>query len=132
MISNAFKDTLTEELRSRIAAELLWVRETDEAEASLSTLSLQSTLHPHRHSWIDTDMDGIAIDLEDRLLDDAWDDAVARVKVASIADAVDVIGVWLSGATLSEWFADVNQEYRPVRAIRPIHFRSTAKEPVFS
>lgn len=124
------KDTLTEELRRRVVAELNWVQETDEAEASLCALSLQSTLHPHRHIWIDTDMDGIALDLEDRRLDDAWDDAVARVKALSVQSAVEIVGIWLSGATLPEWFTGINQEYQPMHAIRPIHFAH--KEPAFS
>ncbi len=134
MTNVALKDNLTANLRNQISAKLPWTQETDEAEASLCALSLQSTIHPNRHVWLDTDMDGITLDLEDRQLadtwDDTWDDAVAHVKVTSIASAIEVIGIWLSGATLSEWFTGINQEYRPIQAIRPIRFDQ--KEPTFS
>lgn len=129
MSNTSPKDVLTEKLRSKIIADLRWVQETDEAEASLCALSLQSTTHPARHIWVDTDMDGIALDLEDRLLEDDWDDAVARVKVSSIEAAVEVIGIWLSGATLADWFAGINQEYRPITPIHPIRFTQTELIP---
>jgi len=93
--------------------QLALVRETDEAEASLCALSFQSLTVPSRHVWIDTDLHevGIGLDLEDWQRDDEWDDAVARVKASSALDAVEVVGIWLSGARLSDWYTNINQEY---------------------
>lgn len=47
-------------------------------------------------------------------MDDEWDDAVALIKASSLLDAVQLVEVWLSGAKLSDWDANVNQEYRSV------------------
>lgn len=113
MVSASPKNSVTLELRQMIG-QLPLVRETDEAEASLSALSFQSLTHPNRHVWIDTDLDGIGIgiDLEDWRRNDDWDDAVAHVKANSNLDAVEIVGIWLSGAKLSDWYSNVNQEYK--------------------
>lgn len=116
MIPKTQKTSEIEKLRSRIQ-KYPFVQETDEAEASLCALSLQSQTHPERHIWIDTDMDEISIgmDLEDWQLDDDIDDAVARVSVDSLDEAVEIISVWFSGAELSDWYTNVNQDYQPMQ-----------------
>ena len=45
---------------------------------------------------------------------DDGDDAVARVKARSTPDTVEIVGIWLSGARLSDWYTNVNQEYKPM------------------
>lgn len=120
------KDRVTEQLRKKIKSQFPWVRETEEAEASLCALSFQSTTHPERHVWIDTDLDGIGLDLEDWQSNDDADDAVARVKATSVNTAADIVGVWLSGARLSEWYTNINQEYLVMQAIKPFRY-STSK-----
>jgi len=120
------KDRVTEQLRKKIKGQFAWVRETEEAETSLCALSFQSTTHPERHVWIDTDLDGIGLDLEDWQRNDDGDDAVARVKATSINAAADIVGVWLSGARLSEWYTNINQAYMVMQAVKPFRY-STSK-----
>lgn len=116
------KDRVTEQLRQKIKRQFPWVREIEEAEASLCALSFQSATHPDRHVWIDTDLDGIGLDLEDWQLDDDEDDAIARVKAPSLSAAADIVGIWLSGAKLSEWYKNINQEYLIMEPLKPIHW----------
>ncbi len=105
------KDEVSKRLRQMIKHETALASETDEAEALLCALSFQSTLMPERHVWIDTNLDGIGIDLEDRLIDDEWDNAYARVKVLSLKNAAHITQVWLSGGDLLEWYTNVNKQY---------------------
>ena len=116
------KDRITEQLRQKIKRQFPWARETEEAEASLCALSLQSTTHPERHVWIDTDLDGIGLDLEDWQLDDEGDDTIARVKAESIKAAINIVGVWLSGANLPDWYTNINQEYLAMQPLKPIQW----------
>lgn len=116
MVFTSPKNDVAEQLR-QMMNQLPMIRETDEAEASLCALSFQSRLVPTRHVWIETDFDGIGIglDLEDWQRNDDGDDAVARVRAASALDTVEIVGIWLSGARLSDWYTNVNQEYKPMK-----------------
>ena len=115
MVFTSPKNDEAEQQRQMIN-QLPMIRETDEAEASLCALSFQSLLVPTRHVWIETDFDGVGIglDLEDWQRNDDGDDAVARVKARSTPDTVEIVGIWLSGARLSDWYTNVNQEYKPM------------------
>lgn len=124
MLGSTPKDEITKRLRQMIKRQIPFCAETDDAEAFLSALSFQSKLYPERYIWIDTDFDGIGIDLEDLSLEDEedqedqeneWDDAVARLKARSLEEAVEIASVWFSGADLSDWYSNVNQQYLPVQ-----------------
>lgn len=121
MLVSTPKDEITKRLRQVIQRQIFLACETDDAEAFLSALSFQSKLYPERYIWIDTDFDGIGIDLEDLSLEDEeheegeWDDAVARLKARSLEEAVEITSLWLSGANLSDWYTNVNQQYLPVQ-----------------
>jgi len=116
MIKLMLKDKTTEKLRQLIINQIPTVHETDDAEPFLTALSLQSKLYPNRHIWIDTDLDGIiGIDLEDWDIEDEWDNAIARLKMNTLAQTVELIQLWVSGATLSDWYEGLNQEYLAVR-----------------
>ena len=107
------KNELIELLRQEIGRKVTEALETDNAQLVLSTLSFQSTAYPERHIWVDTDLDGIGIDLEDWNIEEEWDNAVARVKVDSLEDAVEIIQIWLSGGELDN-YANVGLEYEKV------------------
>lgn len=77
------KDEITEQLRQMITSKVPMAQETDEAEALLSALSFQSTSCPERHIWIETDLEGISLDLEDWNSEGEWDNAVTRLKVSN-------------------------------------------------
>ncbi len=128
MVFTSPKNDVAEQLR-QMMNQLPMIRETDEADASLCALSFQSRLVPTRHIWIETDLDGIGIglDLEDWQRDDDGDDAVARVKAHSALDTVEIVGIWLSGARLSDWYTNINQEYQPMQPRKMIQLeRNTA------
>ena len=108
------KDELTEYLRQMLGRNIVQVYETSRAETSLCTLSFQSTTHPERQVWIDTDLKGIGIDLEDWNRESEWDNAVARIKVESLEEAVEIIQVWLSGKNLDNYYSNINKKYEKV------------------
>lgn len=96
------KDEITEQLRQMIVSKVPMAQETDDAEALLCALSFQSASYPERHIWLDTDSEGISMDLEDWNVESEWDNAVARIKVASLAEATDIAQAWLSGINLDK------------------------------
>ncbi|NEP51522.1 MAG: hypothetical protein F6K65_23065, partial [Moorea sp. SIO3C2] len=83
------------------------------------TLSFQSINYPERHIWIDTDGDGIAIDLEDWQDEREWDNAVARITVEATAEVVDIVKTWLSGEKLDN-YSNLNKDYERVNKIATI------------
>ncbi len=107
------KDELTEKLRNLIVNQVPNAKETNNAEAFLSTLSFQSIICPERHVWIDTDLDGIGVDLEDWSVEGEWDNAVARVKLDSLDAAKELVQTWLSCGNLDN-YTNVNKEYQPI------------------
>ncbi len=113
------KDKLTKTIRQLLKEALPEAYETDRAEASLCELSFQSHCYPERHVWIDTDEDHIKIDLEDWQNEDEWDNAVARVTVESLEDAVSIVKTWLSGDSLNQ-YSNLNQDYRVVKKVGAI------------
>lgn len=113
------KDDITETLRQMIGEIIPIAYETDRAEACLSTLSFQSINYPERHIWIDTDGDGIAIDLEDWQDEREWDNAVARITVEATAEVVDIVKTWLSGEKLDN-YSNLNKDYKRVNKIATI------------
>lgn len=113
------KNEVTETIRQMIGHQLPFVCETNRAETFLSTLSFQSTVYPERHVWIDTNLDGIGIDLEDWNNQSEWDNAVARITVDSLDEVVEIVKIWLSGGFLDN-YSNVNQEYqRVVKKLAP-------------
>jgi hypothetical protein len=106
------KNDITEKLRQMLSSKLLTAVETNRAETCLCTLSFQSTVCPDRHVWIDTDLDGIGIDLEDWNIESEWD-AVARIRVDSLEDAVEIAKIWLLGGILDN-YSNLNKEYEKV------------------
>ena len=107
------KNEITEAIRQKVGRIVPEIQETDRAESGLCTLSFQSTAYPERHIWLDTDLNGIGIDLEDWNIEEEWDNAVARVKVYSLEDAVEIIQIWLSGGQLDN-YDNVGLEYERV------------------
>jgi hypothetical protein len=105
------KDNLTEHLLRKIEKEVPGVRETTDADALLGALSLQSTLHPERRVWLETDADdGFPVDLENWNDETEWDNAVARVKVNTLDEVVTLVKTWLSGGNL-DGYENVNKQY---------------------
>ncbi len=113
MIVTDEKDQITEKIRHLIRQNIPEARENNRAEMSLCTLSFQSTVQPERQVWIDTDFDGIGIDLEDWSNETEWDNAVARIAVESPEEVVELVKIWLSGGNLDN-YANVNKDYERV------------------
>ena len=108
------KDELTERLRQMIGRSTPECYETDRAETGLCTLSFQSKAYPEKHVWIDTDLNGIGIDLEDWEMSNEWDNASARIKVESLKEATEIIQIWLSGGKVDDYYANLNKSYERV------------------
>ena len=69
---------------------------TEEERTIVELLHSQpSTLYPQKHVWIDTDLEGISIDLEDRAIEGEWDNAVARLTVQTFTEAAGIVHAWL-------------------------------------
>lgn len=115
MISTMPKDRETQKLQQAIEQKIPFALETDDAEALLCALSYQSVFHPERHIWIDTDLNGISIDLEDRSIDGEWDNAIAHIKAMSLDEAVEMVQIWLSGEEFGNWYSYVSQQYSAMR-----------------
>ena len=113
------KDKITEKIRQCIAKEIPEASESDRAEASLCSLSFQSKGYPERHIWIDTDGDGIKIDLEDWQDESEWDNAVARITVESVEEALDLVKTWVLGEKLAQ-YSNLNKEYGIVKKMETI------------
>jgi hypothetical protein len=92
-----YKDEITQKLRQLIGQHISIAQETDRAAANTCTLSFQSITYPERHVWIDTNLNGIAIDLEDWHNETEWDNAVAHFTVDSIQAAFSIVKHWLLG-----------------------------------
>ncbi len=119
MLRTDKKDEATEAFRQLVGRKIPYAVETKDAELSLSTLSFQSTIRPQRHIWLDKGDDGIAIDLEDWNTEDEWDNAVARVTIASWQEALELINTWLSGSDL-DGYKNLNKEYQPTFRIQEV------------
>jgi len=104
------KDEMTETLRHLIEEAVSAAIETSRAEASLCSLSFQSKMHPERHVWLDSENESIKLDLEDWQDGDQWDNAVARITVGSLDDAVDLVKVWLLGEDMAQYL-NLNRDY---------------------
>jgi hypothetical protein len=100
-LSASPKDNITENIRQQIGKAVPEAVETDRAEASLCSLSFQSTTHPERQIWIDTDEQHIQVDLEDWQDETEWDNAVERTTVESVSAVIDILKCWFSGGTLN-------------------------------
>ena len=120
-VSLAEKDNLTEKLRQILLKNIAAIKETDCAELSLCNLSFQSRVYPERHIWIDTDCDEIDIDLENWQDETEWDNAIARVRVDSLEEAVELIRDWVIQPELNYYY-NLNKNYEKVWNIR--HFRT--------
>jgi len=119
MLRTDKKDEVTEAFRQLVGRKVPDAVETKDAELSLSTLSFQSTIQTQRHVWLDKGDEGITIDLEDWNIEDEWDNAVARVTVASWQEALELINIWLSGADLKN-YVNLNKEYKPIFKIQEV------------
>lgn len=104
------KDEMTETLRQRIKEAVTDAIETSRAEASLCSLSFQSKVHPERHIWLDSENESIRLDLEDWQDGAQWDDAVARVTVESLDEAVYLVKAWLFGENMAQ-YSNLNRDY---------------------
>lgn len=102
MATDEFKDEATARLR-KLILQRPGLRETDSAEAGLTTLSFQSVSHPRRSVWIDTDLNGrMVVDLEEESSERNDDRDVAHVIPADDDAAVAVVEAWVSGAHLDQ------------------------------
>ncbi|WP_204106357.1 MULTISPECIES: transposase family protein [Spirulina sp. CCY15215] len=115
------KDSLTTKLRQTLTENISEIQETDRAELSLCNLSFQSKVYPERHIWIETDCNEIAIDLENWQDENEWDNAIARVRVDSLEDAIELVKDWIIQPELNHYY-NLNKRYEKVWNIR--HFRS--------
>lgn len=114
-IRNDEKDKSTQQLRIMIGQKIHHAYETASAELSMCNLSFQSTQMPERSVWIDLqDPKHITIDLEDWNVEDEWDNAIARVSVKNLEEAVQLTEDWLSGKGLAD-YAGLNMEYKVVK-----------------
>ena len=104
------KDEFTLSLKNRLISSIAQMVETDRADDSLCTLSLQSTTYSMRHAWIDTDDGTIRIDLEEWDNEEEWDNAIARVTVESEKLAIDLLKDWLTGQSL-EKYSNLSKDY---------------------
>jgi hypothetical protein len=99
------KDEVTARVRDALRA-VPDVRETDRAEASLTTLSFAGAADANRNVWIDTDLGGrLTIDLEDFTVEGEWDNAIARLRADDPDALVMAARVWLTGASAEEAIA---------------------------
>ena len=119
MLRTDNKDEATEAFRQLVGRKFPNAIETKDAELSLSTLSFQSTITPQRHIWLNKGEEGIAIDLEDWNTEDEWDNAVARVTVASWQEALELVSTWLSSSDLNG-YVNLNKEYKPAFRIQEV------------
>jgi hypothetical protein len=85
------KDTVTEQLKQLITRHVSEACETNRAEASLTALSFQSLIVSERHVWIETDINGTSIDLEDWTVEDERDNVVACIDTESFAEIIEVM-----------------------------------------
>lgn len=73
------KDEVTARVQTALRS-FAEVRESNRAEAGLTTLAFESVAQPNRNVWIDTDLGGrLTVDLEDFEVKGEWDNAVARL-----------------------------------------------------
>ena len=107
------KDVTTEQLRQLVQQNVPVAYETKRADDLICALSFQSTSFPERHVWIDTNLNGIGIDLEDWNVEGEWDNAIARVKVDSLKDAVELVRTWLLGESLGK-YDNINKQYQRI------------------
>lgn len=112
---NTKKDEKTEQLRQMIQQKIVSiVEETSDADDWLCTLSYQSKIFPEKRIWVDTNLKGsIGVDLEDVETGSEWDSAIARVKVDTLEDALELIQTWLSGQDMDK-YTNLNKEYDKV------------------
>jgi hypothetical protein len=113
------KDQTTEEIRQLIKQSVPEADETDRAAASLCSLSFQSNRYPERHVWLDTGEMILQIDLEDWQNGKEWDNAIARVTVESVKEAIALTQAWLSGSRLEE-YSNLNQVYGLIDKVVPV------------
>jgi hypothetical protein len=72
------------------------VLETDDASASATTLSYQSTRFPERHVWIEV-FEQFQIDLEDWNDDKNWDNSVIHFITPDKLSLIKIAIAWLRG-----------------------------------
>ncbi|MBP0018964.1 MAG: transposase family protein [Cyanobacteria bacterium SBLK] len=124
-VSLSEKDDLTEKLRQILLRNIVVIKETDSAELSLCNLSFQSRVYPERHIWIDTDCDEIDIDLENWQYEYEWDNAIARVRVDSLEEAVELIRDWVIQPEINDYYYNLNKNYEKVWNIRHVRTQMT-------
>jgi hypothetical protein len=96
------KDYSTEALRRKVLVSN-GIVETEYADWGLTTLSFQSLHIPNRHVWVDTDpCPQLVVDLEDWLIDEAWDNSVAHFTSPDLEIIARIIINWLNGSTIDE------------------------------
>lgn len=92
------KDTITSELRKKVLGFIPNAVETTDAELGLSTLSFQSTVHPNRQAWIDTNCNGEKLlELEDLSDPSAWDSTVYSTRYKEDSHCLRLIKEWFLG-----------------------------------
>jgi hypothetical protein len=105
MADDGFKDEVTATLR-RLILQRPGLRETDSAEAGLTTLSFEGLNRPRRSVWIDTDLKGrTVVDLESEGTEGEPYRSVAQLVPADDLAAVAVVEAWLGGSDLEQCLA---------------------------
>lgn len=107
----AQKADYTERLRRYISQQVADAQETQRADASFTALSYQSRSHPNRHVWIETDEQGMTLDLEDWAIQDAEHYVVQSADVESVDEALTLV---------KDWFSNIDAVYETMFTIHAL------------
>ena len=96
-MNTASKVPLIQEVREAVGKNLPQVYETDESEVDMLAIHFGSSVHPDLYAYVccDDAESGLHIDLENWGDNSEWDNAIARVDVNSVEDAVHIVAKWL-------------------------------------
>ena len=98
MESDLPKDELTQELRQQILQQCDGLREKDGTEPDLTALSYEGEPSGDRSVWVNTynhEVDGIFVDLEERLPGSDDRTTIRQIKATSSREVVEIIRNWL-------------------------------------
>jgi uncharacterized HAD superfamily protein len=92
------KTKIIKEIRKALTSSQ-FLRETEDAYASTTTLSYQSIKLPERHVWIET-FNQFQIDLEDWNNDKNWDNSVIHFTTLDKCSLIKIANAWLRGESV--------------------------------
>jgi uncharacterized HAD superfamily protein len=92
------KTKIIQEIRKTLISSQ-FLRETEDACASTTTLSYQSIKLPERHVWIET-FKQFQIDLEDWNDDKNWDNSIIHFTTSDKFSLIKIAIAWLRGESI--------------------------------